>query len=62
MHVAPEAAHAVEIPIPIAVDQIHPVGTSDHQRLVRQPLLHMGERMPEILAVEARRCSVSCIF
>ena len=50
--VAPEAADAVEIAVAVAVDQVHSLGGGDDQRLIRQPLLHVRERMPDILAVE----------
>src|SRR5580704_17889905 len=50
--VAPEAGNAVEISIAVAVDEVHPVRIGDDELLVGEPLPHMGEGMPDMLAVQ----------
>jgi hypothetical protein len=49
--VAPQCGGAIEQPAPEVVDQIVALGRHDHQRLARQVLLHLCERMPHVLRI-----------
>src|SRR5690349_14216981 len=48
MHVAPQAADAVDISTPLHVDQRAALGPLDEQRLV---LGHLRERVPDVVAI-----------
>ena len=52
MHVAPQAADAIQIAAPITVDQVHPLRGGNDQRLTGLPQLHGRERMPDMHSVE----------
>ena len=52
--VAPERGDAVEVAAALDVDQVAALGPLDHQRLFLAPGLLLGERMPEVVAIELR--------
>jgi hypothetical protein len=53
--VAPETADAVEIFSAIGINQIHSGGIGDDQGWLGEPGFHVGERVPEMLMVEAAK-------
>ena len=50
--VAPERGDPVEVAAALGVDQVGALGPLDHQRLFLAPALLLGERVPEVVAVE----------
>jgi penicillin-binding protein 1A len=50
--VAPERRDAVEIAPALAVDQVVALRCRDHQRIGREPLLHLRERVPEMGVIQ----------
>ncbi len=50
--VAPERRDAVQVPAAVGVDQVVALGRGDHERVGGEPLLHLGEGMPEVGVVE----------
>ena len=52
--VAPERGDAVDVAAAVGVDQVGALGPLDHQRLFLAPALLLGERVPEVVAVELR--------
>ena len=52
--VAPERGDAVEVAAALAVDQVGALAALDHQRLFLDPALLLGERVPEVVAIELR--------
>jgi hypothetical protein len=52
VNIAPQAAHAIEIFPPFAVDEAHSVGVGDNQRIIREPLPHVRKWMPDELFIE----------
>ena len=50
--VAPERGDAVEVAAALGVDQVGALGPLDHQRLFLAPGLLLGERVPEVVAIE----------
>ncbi len=55
VHVAPQAAHRVDVCAPLDVDQHGPLAALQDQRLV---LRHLGKRMPDDLTVPAGKLFV----
>src|SRR5512139_824668 len=53
VHVAPERRYAVEVAFPGNVDQIRALAAGDDHRLLRHPVPHLRERMPDIGMVPA---------
>ena len=49
--VAPERADAVEVAVPVGVEQVNAVTALDDERLRRRPIRLSGERVPEMGAV-----------
>ena len=49
--VAPERADAVDVAVAVPVDQVGALGALDDERLLVQPALLLGERMPEMIVV-----------
>jgi hypothetical protein len=49
--VAPERRHTVDVPSAVDVDQVGALGAVDDQRLLLDPALLLGERVPEVGAV-----------
>ncbi len=52
--VAPQRGDAVDVAPALAVDQLRSLSPLDHQRLFLDPALLLGERVPEMVAVELR--------
>jgi hypothetical protein len=52
VNVAPKRRHSVQILPPVYVDQKIAVRAADNTGLLAQPILHLGERMPEITMIE----------
>jgi hypothetical protein len=52
--VAPERGDAVDVAVPLVVDEIRSLGALDNQRLFLDPALLLGERVPEVVLVELR--------
>jgi hypothetical protein len=52
MHVAPQTADPIEIPVAITVDQMHSFRSGEDQRVIRVPQLMLRERMPNVLLVQ----------
>ena len=52
--VAPERGDAVDVMAAVGVDQLPALGPLDRQRLFLAPALLLGERMPEVVAIEPR--------
>jgi hypothetical protein len=48
----PKGRHAIEVAVAVAVDEVHPLGIRDDQRLVVEPELHVRERVPDVPLVE----------
>jgi hypothetical protein len=53
--VHPEGGNAVEVAVPFDVDQIRPLPALDDERLLAEPLLHLGKGVPEMAAVLLRQ-------
>ena len=52
--VAPERRDAVEVAAALGVDQVGALAALDHQRLFLAPALLLGERVPDVVAIELR--------
>ena len=52
VNVAPKRRHPVQILLPVYVDQKIAGRAADNTRLLAKPILHLGERMPEIAMIE----------
>ena len=52
--VAPERGDAVDVVAAVGVDQLPALGPLDRERLFLAPTLLLGERMPEVVAIELR--------
>jgi hypothetical protein len=52
VNVAPKRRHPVQILPPVYVDQKIAGRAADNTRLLAKPILHLGERMPEIAMIE----------
>ena len=58
--VAPERGDAVEVAPSLGVDQVAALAALDHQRLFLAPALLLGERVPEVVAIELRVVDRHC--
>src|SRR5262249_31683998 len=51
MHVAPQRRHPVEVAPPLRVGEPAAIGLGDDERLLTQPVGHLGEGVPEVTVV-----------
>ena len=58
--VAPERGDAVDVAPALAVDQVAALAALDQQRLFLAPALLLGERVPEVVAIELRVVDRHC--
>ena len=52
--VAPEGGGAVEVALPVDVEEVGALAALDHQRLFLAPALLLGEGVPDVIPIELR--------
>src|SRR6266511_753749 len=57
--VAPERGNAVEVAVPERVDEVRAVARVDDERLLREPVLHLRERVPQVPVVRLAEPAVA---
>ena len=56
VHVAPQRRYAIQVSSPAGIDQPAPVALDDDERILVEPVAHLGERMPQMGMVPADEC------